>query len=144
MYGRRYSEGLHQAIEAKENVQVQRESLTLATITFQNYFRMYRRLAGMTGTAEYRGAKSLARSIACEVMVIPTHKPMIREDQRDVVYKTEDAKFRAVIDEIKERHKTAAAGAGGHRGHREVGDASPAPAPQGHQPRGAQCQVPRA
>ncbi len=104
MYGRRYSEGLHQAIEAKEGVPVQRESLTLATITFQNYFRMYRRLAGMTGTAateqeEFRLIYDL------DVAVIPTHKPMIRVDHPDVVYKSAEAKYRAVFEEIKREHE---------------------------------------
>ncbi len=103
MHGRRYSEGLHQAIEAKENVRVQRESLTLATITFQNYFRMYRRLAGMTGTAETE-KEEFAQIYNLDVVVIPTHEPMIREDYADVVYKTAEAKFRAAVDEIKERH----------------------------------------
>ena len=103
MYGRRYSEGLHQAIEAKENVQVRRESLTLATITFQNYFRMYRRLAGMTGTAETE-AEEFAQIYNLEVMVIPTHKPMIRDDHPDLVYKTAEAKYRAALQEIEERH----------------------------------------
>jgi preprotein translocase subunit SecA len=103
MYGRRYSEGLHQAIEAKEGVPVQRESLTLATITFQNYFRMYRRLAGMTGTAateeeEFRLIYDL------DVVVIPTHEPMIREDHPDVVFKSAEAKYRAALDEIKQEH----------------------------------------
>jgi preprotein translocase subunit SecA len=103
MFGRRYSEGLHQAIEAKEGVKIERESQTLATITFQNYFRMYGKLAGMTGTAateedEFRKIYKL------DVVVIPTHKPMIRKDMPDVVFKTEQAKFRAVVNEIAERH----------------------------------------
>jgi preprotein translocase subunit SecA len=105
MLGRRYSEGLHQAIEAKENVRVAHESKTLATITFQNYFRMYGKLAGMTGTAkteedEFRGIYSL------DVVVIPTHMPMIRKDENDVVFSTEKGKFNAVIDEIVELHKS--------------------------------------
>ena len=104
MYGRRYSEGLHQAIEAKEKVKVQRESLTLATITFQNYFRMYRRLAGMTGTAVTE-AEEFGQIYNLEVSVIPTNEPMIREDHPDEVYKTAEAKFRAVIKEIKARHE---------------------------------------
>jgi len=103
MYGRRYSEGLHQAIEAKEGVRVQRESLTLATITFQNYFRMYSKLAGMTGTAATE-AEEFGRIYALDVMVIPTNEPMIREDRPDLVYKTETAKFRAVVQEIMELH----------------------------------------
>ena len=122
MYGRRYSEGLHQAIEAKEGVKVQRESLTLATITFQNYFRMYRSLAGMTGTAATE-AEEFAQIYNLDVVVIPTNEPMIREDHADVVYKTAEAKFRAVLQEIEELPRARAAGAGGHAGHRDVGDA---------------------
>ncbi|MGE5613452.1 MAG: preprotein translocase subunit SecA [Bacillota bacterium] len=104
MYGRRYSDGLHQAIEAKENVKVERESKTLATITFQNYFRMYGKLAGMTGTAlteeqEFRTIYKL------DVIEIPTNMPMIRVDHPDCVYKTEAAKFNAVVNEITELHK---------------------------------------
>jgi len=104
MYGRRYSDGLHQAIEAKEGVKVERESKTLATITFQNYFRLYRKLAGMTGTAqteeeEFRTIYNL------DVIVIPTNKPMIRVDHPDVVYKTERGKFQAVLREVEERHR---------------------------------------
>jgi len=104
MHGRRYSEGLHQAIEAKENVRVQRESLTMATITFQNFFRMYRRLAGMTGTAETE-AEEFAQIYNLEVMVIPTHEPLIREDHVDVIYKTAEVKYRKVIDEVEECHR---------------------------------------
>jgi len=104
MYGRRYSEGLHQAIEAKEGVRVQRESLTLATITFQNYFRMYHRLAGMTGTAATE-AEEFAKIYNLDVVVIPTHKPMIRIDYPDVVYKTQRAKFRAILKEIEELYR---------------------------------------
>ena len=105
MFGRRYSEGLHQAIEAKENVQVARESMTLASITFQNYFRMYRKLAGMTGTAateenEFQGIYGM------DVVVIPTNKPMIRKDLPDVIYKTTRGKFRRVVEEIERRHRT--------------------------------------
>lgn len=104
MPGRRYSEGLHQAIEAKENVEVQKESRTLATITFQNYFRMYRKLAGMTGTA-LTSAEEFSKVYNLDVIPIPTNKPMIRKDLPDVVYKTEKGKFNAVIDEIKSRNK---------------------------------------
>jgi preprotein translocase subunit SecA len=100
MFGRRYSEGLHQAIEAKEGVKVQRESLTLATITFQNYFRMYHKLAGMTGTAKTE-EEEFAKIYGLDVVVIPTNRPMIREDFSDVIYKNEDAKYKAVVDEIK-------------------------------------------
>ncbi|MCR4428868.1 MAG: preprotein translocase subunit SecA [Caldiserica bacterium] len=104
MFGRRYSDGLHQAIEAKEGLRVRQENQTLATITFQNYFRMYRKIAGMTGTAateeeEFRAIYNLP------VVVIPTNKPMIREDFSDVIYKTEKAKFRAIVNEIKELYQ---------------------------------------
>ncbi|MFA5954683.1 MAG: preprotein translocase subunit SecA [Patescibacteria group bacterium] len=105
MYGRRYSEGLHQAIEAKENVKIQRESQTLATITFQNYFRLYEKLAGMTGTAETE-AEEFHKIYKLEVVVIPTHRPMVRGDLSDRIYKNEHGKFKAVIDEIKARHET--------------------------------------
>ncbi|MDP9750586.1 preprotein translocase subunit SecA [Thermoanaerobacter pentosaceus] len=104
MFGRRYSEGLHQAIEAKEGVKVERESKTLATITFQNYFRMYKKLAGMTGTAQTEEQEFRA-IYGLDVVVIPTNKPMIRIDHPDVIYKTEEAKFRAVVEDIVEHHK---------------------------------------
>ncbi len=104
MYGRRYSEGLHQAIEAKEGVTVQREQLTYATITFQNYFRMYRKLAGMTGTAKTE-EEEFRKIYNLEVVPIPTHRPMIRQDYPDVVFKTAEAKFRAVVNEIEECYK---------------------------------------
>lgn len=104
MYGRRYSNGLHQAIEAKEHVKIANESKTLATITFQNYFRMYDKLSGMTGTAmteesEFREIYNL------DVISIPTNKPMIRIDNNDVIYKNENAKFRAVVEDIKRSHE---------------------------------------
>ena len=103
MMGRRYSDGLHQAIEAKENVKVQRESKTLATITFQNYFRMYGKLSGMTGTAKTE--EDEFRSIyGLDVVAIPTNKPMIRKDLNDVIYLTEKGKFNAVVEEIAQRH----------------------------------------
>ncbi|HHX73278.1 MAG TPA: preprotein translocase subunit SecA, partial [Firmicutes bacterium] len=104
MYGRRYSEGLHQAIEAKEHVQVARESMTLASITFQNYFRMYRKLAGMTGTAATEEAE-FQSIYGMDVVVIPTNKPMIRKDLPDVIYKTVRGKFRRVVEEIEARHR---------------------------------------
>ncbi len=104
MHGRRYSEGLHQAIEAKEGVKIQRESQTLATITFQNYFRMYKKLAGMTGTAVTE-AEEFYKIYNLETMVIPTHRPMVRKDFNDLIYRTEEGKFRAVIEEIKRRHE---------------------------------------
>ena len=101
MFGRRYSDGLHQAIEAKEGVKIERESQTLATITFQNYFRMYRKLAGMTGTAETE-EEEFRKIYGMDVVVIPTHKPMIRSDHPDMVYRTEIGKFRAVVEDIVE------------------------------------------
>ncbi len=101
MPGRRWSEGLHQAVEAKEKVRVERENQTLATITFQNYFRMYEKLAGMTGTAETE-ASEFHSIYNLDVMVIPTNMPMVRTDYPDSVYKTEREKFRAVVNEIKE------------------------------------------
>ncbi|MDD5527381.1 MAG: preprotein translocase subunit SecA [Patescibacteria group bacterium] len=104
MPGRRYSEGLHQAIEAKEGQPIQRESQTLATITFQNYFRMYKKLAGMTGTAVTE-AEEFAKIYKLEVAVMPTNKPMVRNDLNDLVYKTELAKFQAVIKDIKDKHE---------------------------------------
>ncbi|HEV8638041.1 MAG TPA: preprotein translocase subunit SecA [Chloroflexota bacterium] len=103
MFGRRYSEGLHQAIEAKERVTVQRESMTLATITFQNYFRMYEKLAGMTGTAMTE-KEEFQKIYDLDVVAIPTHRPMIRQDAGDLVFKSEEAKFNAVVREIGELH----------------------------------------
>jgi len=100
--GRRYSEGLHQAIEAKEGVIVQQESQTLATITFQNYFRLYNKLSGMTGTAQTE-AEEFAKIYKLEVTRIPTHRPMIRKDLKDRIYKSEIAKFNAVVEEVKQR-----------------------------------------
>ncbi len=105
MPGRRWSGGLHQAIEAKEGVKVQPESLTLATITFQNYFRMYKKLAGMTGTAA-TSAEEFDKVYGLEVVIIPTNKPMIREYLPDLVYKNEAGKFQAVVREIKKLHET--------------------------------------
>ncbi|MDR0518303.1 MAG: preprotein translocase subunit SecA [Fibromonadaceae bacterium] len=104
MEGRRYSEGIHQSIEAKENVQIRRENQTLATITFQNLFRMYKKLSGMTGTAETEATEFL-KIYNMPTWVIPTHKPCIRDDMQDQIYKTADAKWRAIIADIKERHK---------------------------------------
>ncbi|MEW6571147.1 MAG: preprotein translocase subunit SecA [Nitrospirota bacterium] len=104
MPGRRWSDGLHQAIEAKEGVKIESENQTLATITFQNYFRMYNKLAGMTGTADTE-AEEFAKIYNLDVVVIPTNKPMIRDDNPDLVYKTEKGKFNAVIREIEDLHK---------------------------------------
>ncbi len=105
MAGRRYSEGLHQAIEAKEGVKVQKESRTLATITFQNYFRIYKKLAGMTGTA-VTSAEEFSKVYEIDVIEIPTNKPLIRKDISDVVYKSEKGKFRAIVEKIKAIHAT--------------------------------------
>jgi preprotein translocase subunit SecA len=104
MLGRRYSEGLHQAIEAKEGVRVRRQNVTLATITFQNYFRMYDKLAGMTGTAKTE-AEEFHRIYSLDVVVIPTNMPMVRDDRGDLVFKNERGKFRAVIEDIKEKRE---------------------------------------
>jgi len=102
MHGRRYSEGLHQAIEAKEGVKVQKESQTYASITFQNYFRMYKKLAGMTGTAATE-AEEFAKIYNLDTVIIPTNKPNIRKDENDLIYRNEEGKFKAVIEEIKKR-----------------------------------------
>jgi preprotein translocase subunit SecA len=103
MFGRRYSDGLHQAIEAKEGVKIQQESKTLATITFQNYFRLYRKLAGMTGTA-LTEAEEFYKIYKLEAVAVPTHKPMIRIDRGDSVYKSEKGKYAAIVKDVKERH----------------------------------------
>jgi preprotein translocase subunit SecA len=104
MFGRRWSDGLHQAVEAKEGVKVQNESITYATITLQNYFRLYEKLAGMTGTAATEG-EEFYKIYKLDVVVIPTHRPMIREDHTDLIYRTERAKFEAVVEEIIEMHE---------------------------------------
>lgn len=105
MFGRRFSEGLHQAIEAKEGVKIERESQTLATITFQNYFRMYSKLAGMTGTAATE-EEEFRKIYGLDVVVIPTHRPMIRHDFPDAIYRTEQGKFAASVEEIVQCHET--------------------------------------
>mgnify|MGYP000759028578 FL=1 len=105
MFGRRFSEGLHQAIEAKEGVKVERESQTLATITFQNYFRMYEKLSGMTGTAKTE-EQEFQKIYGLDVVVIPTNKPMVRIDYPDVILKTKRAKYKAAVNEIEECHKS--------------------------------------
>ncbi|HEU0169889.1 MAG TPA: preprotein translocase subunit SecA, partial [Acidimicrobiales bacterium] len=102
--GRRWSEGLHQAVEAKEGVKIKEENQTLATVTLQNYFRMYDKLAGMTGTAQSDAAE-LAGTYDLQVVPIPTNKPMVRADEADLIYKTEDAKFGAVVDDLAERYE---------------------------------------
>jgi len=104
MVGRRFSEGLHQALEAKEGVKIERENVTQATITFQNYFRLYSKLSGMTGTAETE-AEEMHKIYKLDVVVVPTNEDMIRDDEGDLVYLSEDAKFRAVVEEVKELHE---------------------------------------
>ena len=143
MPGRRWSDGLHQAVEAKEGVKIERENQTLATITFQNYFRKYKKLSGMTGTAETE-APEFDKIYKLDVMVIPTNRPMLRIEEPDLVYRTAAEKY----ERHRRRHHREAgrgpAGAGRHRQHREVredlGDAEAAR----HQARGAERQVPRA
>ncbi len=106
MPGRRWSDGLHQAVEAKEKVKIEKENQTLATITFQNYFRMYDKLAGMTGTAETE-AEEFDKIYKLEVVVIPTNRPLIRIEHPDVIYRTEKEKFKRVVEEIKELQAAA-------------------------------------
>ena len=119
MPGRRWSDGLHQAVEAKENVRIENENQTLATITFQNYFRMYKKLAGMTGTADTEAAE-FRKIYNLDVVVIPTNMPLIRTNYPDVIYKTEEEKFRAVVREIKELYQAGRPDLGGDDLHREV------------------------
>ncbi len=126
MPGRRWSDGLHQAVEAKEKVKIERENQTLATITFQNYFRMYGKLSGMTGTAETE-APEFDKIYKLEVLVIPTNRPLIRVENPDVVYRTEPEKFGAVEHEIEELHESGPPRARGHDLDREVGGALGAP-----------------
>src|ERR1700754_3718994 len=104
LHGRRYNEGMHQAIEAKERVEIKAENQTLATITLQNYFRLYDKLSGMTGTAQTEAAE-LHEIYKLGVVTIPTNKPMIRADQSDLIYKTEEAKYIAVVDDVTERYE---------------------------------------
>ena len=141
--GRRYNEGMHQAIEAKEGVEIQNENQTLATITLQNYFRMYDKLSGMTGTAQTEAAE-LHSIYKLGVVPIPTNRPMVRKDQADLVYRTEEAKFDAVVDDIVEQARRGPAGAGRHDQRREERVPLRPAAPQGRPARGAQRQAPRA
>jgi preprotein translocase subunit SecA len=104
MQGRRWSDGLHQAVEAKEGVNIQRENQTLASITFQNYFRMYKKLSGMTGTADTE-AYEFQQIYGLETVIIPTNQPMIRKDMNDLVYRTADEKWKAVIADIRDCHQ---------------------------------------
>ncbi|NDE52761.1 MAG: hypothetical protein EB005_06150, partial [Actinobacteria bacterium] len=103
--GRRWSEGIHQAVEAKEGVRIKEENQTLATVTLQNYFRMYSKLAGMTGTAQTEAAE-LMNTYGLNVVPIPTNRPMVRADEADLIYKSENSKFQAVVEDIAKRHET--------------------------------------
>ena len=141
--GRRWSEGLHQAVEAKERVKIKEENQTLATITLQNYFRMYDKLSGMTGTASTE-AGEFAHTYGLEVVSIPTNQTMVRLDEPDLIYKTEAAKFDAAADDIAERAARRSAGAGRHDLGREVGAGLAAAREAGHHPPGAQRQAARA
>ncbi len=142
MPGRRWSDGLHQAVEAKEHVAIQNENQTLASITFQNYFRMYNKLAGMTGTADTE-AYEFQEIYGLETVVIPTHKPMIREDRLDQVYKTETEKYQAVARRHPRLPQARPAGAGRHHVDRELREARGAPAEGGAAAPGAQRQAAR-
>ena len=142
MFGRRWSDGLHQAVEAKEGVKIQQESITYATITLQNYFRLYGKLAGMTGTA-WTERDEFFKIYRLDVIVIPTHQELIRHEYPDFVYRNEEAKFRAVAKEIEERNKAGPAAARRHRVHREVGVPRRHAEAPGRPPPGAERQVPR-
>ena len=104
MEGRRWSDGLHQAVEAKEGVKINAESITVATITYQNLFRMYEKLSGMTGTADTE-AEEFQKTYGVETFVIPANKPVVRKDMSDVIYRTEREKFTAIVDQIIECHE---------------------------------------
>ena len=119
MEGRRYSDGLHQALEAKERVAIQNENQTLASITFQNYFRLYPKLAGMTGTAATEAAE-FGEIYGLEVAEIPTHMPMIRDDEDDEVYRTANEKYKAIVEQHRRGARARPAGPGRHGEHREV------------------------
>ncbi len=117
--GRRWSDGLHQAVEAKEGVKVREENQTVASITFQNYFRLYSKLSGMTGTADTE-AFEFQQIYGLEVVVIPTHKPMIRKDNSDLVFLSEQDKFQAILEDIQECVKRGPARTGRHHLHRNL------------------------
>jgi preprotein translocase subunit SecA len=142
MPGRRWSEGLHQAVEAKEGVKIQNENQTLASITFQNYFRLYDKLAGMTGTADTE-AFEFQQIYGLDTVVIPTNKPMIRKDMGDLVYLTAAEKYSRHHRRHQGLRGAGPAGAGGHRLHRELRAAVRHPHQGRHQAPGAQRQVPR-
>jgi preprotein translocase subunit SecA len=149
MPGRRWSDGLHQAIEAKENVKIESENQTLATITFQNYFRMYDKLAGMTGTADTE-AEEFAKIYNLDVVVVPTNMPMVRQDRADVIYKTEKGKFSAIVSEIEGLHEQGQpvlvggpAGSRRHHLHRELRETERPTEEEEDPPLRSQRQVPR-
>ena len=119
LHGRRYSDGLHEAIEAKERIKIARRNRTLATITFQNYFRMYDKIAGMTGTAETE-AIEFQKIYELDVVVVPTNRPVARLDEDDLVFLNEHEKFEAICDEIAEAARQGPADARRHRQHREI------------------------
>ena len=122
MPGRRWSDGLHQAVEAKEKVKIERENQTLATITFQNYFRKYKKLSGMTGTADTE-AEEFDKIYKLDVIVIPPNRPLRRIENPDLVYRTEKEKWDAIVNEIIDEHAEGPAGAGRHGVDREVREA---------------------
>ena len=122
MPGRRWSDGLHQAVEAKEKVKIERENQTLATVTFQNYFRKYKKLAGMTGTADTE-AEEFAKIYNLDVVVIPPNRTLRRVENPDLVYRTEKEKWDAIVTEIIDEHAEGASGAGRHSLDREVREA---------------------
>ncbi len=142
MPGRRWSDGLHQAVEAKEGVNIRKEDQTLATITFQNYFRMYKKLSGMTGTAETEAAE-FDKIYKLEIVVIPTNRKLLRIENQDVVFRTAKEKYFAVADEITRLHEAKPARAGRHHQHREVRVALRDTQAQGRPPRRPQREVPR-
>ena len=142
MEGRRWSDGLHQAVEAKERVRIQEENHTWATVTLQNYFRMYEKLAGMTGTAETEAAE-FASTYQLHVVPIPTHRPMIRVDEPDLIFKSEATKFEAVVEDLKERYEQRPTRPCRHGVGGEVRGAVPAPGQAGHPPPRAERQAPR-
>ena len=143
LHGRRYNEGMHQAIEAKEGVAIKDENQTLATITLQNYFRLYDKLAGMTGTATTE-ANEFHQIYKLGVVPIPTNKPMIRDDQADVIYQTAQAKFEACVEDIARAPPGRAAGPGRHHERGEIRDRVPDAQAARRPARGAERQVPRA
>ncbi len=143
MPGRRWSDGLHQAVEAKEGVKIERENQTLATITFQNYFRKYKKLSGMTGTAETEAAE-FAKIYNLDVIVIPTNRPMVRLEEPDLVYRTEAEKWAAIVDDIIKTTELGRPGAGRHGLDRKVRARLEHAEAEGHQAHRAQREVPRA